>query len=738
MINRTESVLPDGRSRQRVRRRRRRLDVIARYSIGFAGISVMLALAAIFIYLFSQILPLLSPASIQPETSLQLDTGSPQASSPFIAASLSPDNQTLLALNSQQQLFFYRSDTGQLLQQLALPVPADTTVTAMTVSAQGRWLFGLSNGQLLLFSPAQEGTLFRLLDNTDRHAVIRVGLQENDNTLAILSYQEAGTMQVRLLQTGGDISLLEVPLSDHNMEPEYLLLDRHLRHLLVVSAPGRVLQFHFRSGLQGTGLQKINAELVQQRQLTGADQQLTALSWLAGQQSLVAATSDGQLYQWAFTAGSDGLIQLTRIRQFSVGKHTAAAGNIVPEFHRRGFITLDQQGGLGLYHATAGKQLLYSNTGISDALPLIDYSNQRLFLLTKDGLLQRWWLHNLHPEVSWRSLWLPVWYEGWQQPEYAWQSTGGSDDYEAKLSLVPLLSGTLKAAFFALLFAVPLAVMAAIYTAHFMAPALRSKVKPALEMMESLPTVILGFIAGLWLAPLIEQHLPAVLCLLLMLPLSILGCAFCWHRLKLHQRVKAGYEALILLPVIALTVWGCFAVSMPLEQLVFGDSLRYWLSGQGVAYDQRNALVVGIAMGFAVIPAIFSIAEDAVFNVPRHLYQGALALGATPWQALTRIVLPIASPGIFSAVMIGFGRALGETMIVLMATGNNPVTNFNLLEGLRSLAASLAIELPEAATGSTQFRILFLAAVLLFVFTFCANTLAELVRQRLRRQYRLL
>jgi phosphate transport system permease protein len=136
-----------------------------------------------------------------------------------------------------------------------------------------------------------------------------------------------------------------------------------------------------------------------------------------------------------------------------------------------------------------------------------------------------------------------------------------------------------------------------------------------------------------------------------------------------------------------------------------------------------------------VIPTIFSITEDAIFSVPKHLTQGSLALGATPWQTLTRVVIPTASPGIFSAVMIGMGRAVGETMIVLMATGNTPIMDMNIFEGMRTLAANIAVEMPESEVGGSHFRILFLAALVLFAFTFMVNTLAEVVRQRLRQKY---
>lgn len=141
-------------------------------------------------------------------------------------------------------------------------------------------------------------------------------------------------------------------------------------------------------------------------------------------------------------------------------------------------------------------------------------------------------------------------------------------------------------------------------------------------------------------------------------------------------------------------------------------------------------------MGFAVIPTIFTISEDAIYSVPKHLSNGALALGATEWQTLTRVVLLTASPGIISAIMLGLGRAMGETMIVLTVTGNTPITDWNVFEGLRSLTATIATELPESKVGSSHYRLLFLSALILFLFTFIVNSVGESVRQRLRDKYR--
>ena len=192
----------------------------------------------------------------------------------------------------------------------------------------------------------------------------------------------------------------------------------------------------------------------------------------------------------------------------------------------------------------------------------------------------------------------------------------------------------------------------------------------------------------------------------------------------------------MIIPVIAFVVWLCFFVAKPMEAVFFSGNMQAWMDQTlGISYDQRNALVVGIAMGIAVIPTIYSITEDAIFSVPKHLSLGSLALGATAWQTLIGVVLPTASPGIFSAVMIGMGRAVGETMIVLMATGNTAVMDPSMFEGLRPLSANIAVEVPESEVGSTHFRLLFLAGLVLFMFTFAFNTLAEVVRQRLRRKY---
>ena len=431
----------------------------------------------------------------------------------------------------------------------------------------------------------------------------------------------------------------------------------------------------------------------------------------------------------------DGEQRLKQIRTFQMG--TAPIVEISAEERRKGFTALDAAGQFGVFHSTAHRTLLVD--------PVVD--GQGLFgmspranrvIVEAGGKLQPLLLDNPHPEVSWSALWSKVWYENYDEPKYVWQSTAANTDFEPKMSLAPLTFGTLKAAFYAMLLAAPLAVAAAIYTAYFMAPSLRRKVKPVIELMEAMPTVILGFFAGLFLAPYVEGHLPGIFSLLMLLPIGILVAGFVFSRLpeSIRLRVPDGWESAILIPVILFVGWLSLYMSPYLETWFFGGDMRMWISHDlGITYDQRNALVVGLAMGFAVIPNIYSIAEDAVFSVPRGLTLGSLALGATPWQTMTRVVILTASPGIFSALMIGMGRAVGETMIVLMATGNTPVMEMNLFEGLRTLAANVAVEMPESEVGGSHYRVLFLSALVLLLFTFIMNTLAELIRQRLRKKY---
>ena len=188
-------------------------------------------------------------------------------------------------------------------------------------------------------------------------------------------------------------------------------------------------------------------------------------------------------------------------------------------------------------------------------------------------------------------------------------------------------------------------------------------------------------------------------------------------------------EMVMLLVVAGLTI----AAAAMLGGVLSGIGLdpRDWVFGP---FNQRNSLIVGIIMGFAVIPIIYTVSEEALSSVSPALRSASLGAGAPRWQTAVRVVMPVAASGIFSAIMIGLGRAAGETMIVLMATGNTPEMNWNMFSGFRTLSANIATELPEAPVGGTHYRVLFLCGLALFAMTAIVNTAAELVRQRFRRR----
>jgi phosphate transport system permease protein len=418
-----------------------------------------------------------------------------------------------------------------------------------------------------------------------------------------------------------------------------------------------------------------------------------------------------------------------------LSKHGQPVRALLPSGRDKSLLSQGGDGIAALDHMTSENRLL--RLAGERPLRMIGYAPRGNALIGLDGddRLSVWKIDCPHPEVSWRTLFGKVHYEGYAAPEYKWQTTGD----EPKFSLVPVIFGTLKCTVYAMLFALPLALFGAVYVSHFTTPAFKRTVKPIVEIMAAVPSVVIGFLILLWLAPLMGRWLVAALASLVTIPAAFVLFMVFWQKIRRHdwaRRVEAGYEFLVLMPVVMAGAAAAALLSGPIEAAVFGGDVRQWIYDVFASpYDQLNTLVVALGLGFAVIPIIFSISEDALSSIPQNLTAASLAVGASRWQTLWRVVLPSASPGIFAAAMIGFGRAVGETMIVFMATGNTPLLDANPFNGFRSLSANIAVEMPEAAVGGTLFRILFLCGVLLFILTFCLNTAAELVRQHLRKRY---
>jgi len=733
---------------QRKRRIRALKDRFARWAVSVGGMAVLGAITLIFFYLAYVVLPMFQGASMESRKPVQVAWLN-EAAAPLLLT-LEEQNQMGMRLDQSGKVQFFDAKNMQPLNSMQLPIPAGAQIASIGQDQPGsnRVALGLSNGQVLVFqhvykitypndvktiNPSVEfpfGEAAIGLDPQGR-ALDHVGISLNSGTLMLTG---STGVELHVLKLGREENMMtgEVTLSEERIalpqiaEPiKALIIDpRHL-WLYVVNGRATADVFDMRNN-------SLNGRY---KLLEDGKQEVSNATSLLGGISLMIGDSSGGIAQWFMVREADGKAVLKSIRSFQMAGSPII--QILPEERRKGFFALDTKGNLGIFHSTAHRTLLVEPVAEGQALAALSPRANRV-LVESDGQLQRLIIDNPHPEISWSSLWGKVWYENYDAPSHVWQSTSASTDNEPKLSLAPLAFGTLKAAFYAMLLAAPLAIAAALYTAYFMAPALRRKVKPVIELMEALPTVILGFFAGLFLAPYVEGHLPGIFSLLIFTPIGILLAGYLWSRLpeSIRLSVPDGWESALLIPVILLVGYLSLAMSGHVENWLFDGNMRLWLSNDlGIPFDQRNALVVGLAMGFAVIPTIYSIAEDAVFSVPKSLTFGSLALGATPWQTLTRVVILTASPGIFSAVMIGMGRAVGETMIVLMATGNTAIMDMNIFEGLRTLAANVAVEMPESEVGGTHYRVLFLSALVLLAFTFVMNTLAELVRQRLRVKY---
>ncbi|UNU29024.1 ABC transporter permease subunit [Aeromonas hydrophila] len=729
-------------------RKRRIKDKLAKYGVTTGGALVLVALLLIFFYLLYVVKPIFNGATMEPTASFTLPVAGKTA-----WLGVEEQNEIGYRFSDKGQVNFFavqgdgKVKVGQVLGQAQ--VKGDITAVAPPAPGQKLIAYGFADGKAQVVQP-----YFKVSYPNDVR-VIEPSLQSpfgeapvvvdpQGKALTLMVFEATKDKMATAAVTADGRGVMSVMSGEENFlsgeiewsaqnysipslprHVDQMLLTPNLR-ILFVREGNRlsVYDIHNLNDISLRGVMEINAP----------NANVTRVELLSGASSLLVGNDNGVISQW-FEVARDGKRQFTQIRDF---KGDGAVAQLTPEHFRKGFISADKEGTVSFFHAT-GETKLLSEKVEGGALSALAISPRHNVLLMQQGdAFKLFAVENEHPEVTWSALWQQVWYEGYPEPQYVWQSTSASNDFEAKLSLVPLVFGTLKASFYAMVFAVPLGVAGAIYTAYFMSAGLRKYVKPTVEIMAALPTVILGFLAGLWLAPIIEGALPGVVLLLILLPMGMLLTALIWNYLPERGKswLPEGWHAILLIPVLLLIGWGAFAVSPLIENAFMHGDSRIWLTHEmGIKFDQRNSLVVGIAMGFAVIPTIFSIAEDAVFSVPKHLTQGSLALGATPWQTLSRVVILTASPGIFSAVMMGLGRAVGETMIVLMATGNTPIMDFSMFQGLRTLAANIAVEMPESEVGSSHYRVLFLAAFVLFVFTFLFNTLAEFIRQRLREKY---
>ena len=854
-------------------------EIASKSIITIGGIGVIAAVFLVFVFLASVVVPLVGRSRLEPAVSQSGAGAAADAIDRFVLV-----DEFLVAaaelIDGGRALRHFRIDPGvpdggMLLQELPL---FDERPTSLTYSDEGGWLAaGFADGTIrlgqVLFEtdfyedddvPARLHTLAEgevgvlddasiqrtpigqlrrqrleariedpvasghtgavlLIDQTVRSVGPVIAMVTDDGLLRVSAVTRRRNILTGRVTSSVRDGSAAIPDFDRDVPLSRVLVSGNADAVYVLWEDGAFVRFDTRDLRQPA--------VAERGDLLRDGAALTVGRFLLGRDTLLIGDSLGRVGTWfrvrdEDAATTDGLLL--------VGAHTfdgpatpggpAAVTSIGSSSRKRMIVIGYDDGSVRSFYVTSNAFLAEARpfAGVPITAVALSPRDDAIAAVTERGfaLLS---MDSPHPEATLGSIFTRVWYEGNAEPEHVWQSSSATDTFEPKYGLVPLIFGTIKATIHSMLFGVPLAMLAAIYTSEFLHSRLRARIKPIIEMMASLPSVVLGFLAGLVFAPIAERAVPMILVAFLMIPLTCLAGGYLFQllpdrtaiilsryrilfvllgalplglllsrlagpvaeralfagdiKLWLDGQIGTGTGgwAILLLPLTGLaTVWFLSRSLAPRLRVVYrrlparqvalleilklvaavavagGSALLggYLLEALGLdsrgsfpvvgpvlgTYVQRNSLVVGFVMGFAIIPIIYTIADDALRSVPEHLRSASLAAGATPWQTAVRVIVPTAMSGLFSAVMIGLGRAVGETMIVLMAAGNTPILEMNLFNGFRTLAANIAVELPEAVVGSTHYRILFLTALTLFVMTFVVNTIAESVRQRFRRR----
>ncbi len=845
-----------GRARRhRTRWSVRLSDFLARWIITIGGIGTIIAVLTVFAFLAWVVLPLFLPAAVSSREELRV----PWSDRP-LAWEGNEYSSLIWELSATGSLHVYRLSDGAAVDQRQL-----WTEPAVTAISQGETatMLGLADGTLRIgqinslaslrernelseamrqlpddASGIAEGSLVELRGPGEfriqtvsaefadslmvaKDAIVSVDhldMTAPDSLSAegplIAAVARGGTLHLLATKkneiTGGlQIDQQATLQLDRPDAPIVLRLLGRGDNLIVAYEDGELSRFDLR--MEGK-IQKVETVA-----LTTSGARVTSAKMMLGRETLLVGDTTGQVGAWFRVREGEGAtsVRFTRVHELKTGRAAVTSIATSPRSRLAAFGFAD--GAVQLFHVTT-ENLAATIRGTADD-PVVDVR----FLPKEDGLLvlskrhvRHYDLQPRHPDGTMSAFFRPIWYEGYERPMHVWQSSFAGVEPEIKLGLWPLVFGTLKATFYSMMFGTPLALLAAVYTSEFTRPAVKSKIKPIIETMASLPSVVLGFMAALVFAPILEAMIPGVLACFVMVPLTFVGAAALWQLIPNFLALRLErFRLLFLTATLAAGTSGGLYCGGMVETLLYAGDIRSWLDGQrgsgvgasmlillpisfftmaivngsrvnpwlarraahlgrlafavlnlikvllelasafGAAYllallldlcgldlrgtivdtyVQRNAMIVGFAVGFAIIPIIYTIAEDALSTVPQHLRSASLGAGATQWQTAVRVVIPTAMSGLFSAVMIGLGRAVGETMIILMAGGNTPEISLNPFSGLRTLSANIAVELPEAVRDSTHYRALFFAGFVLFIITFVVNTIAEIIRLRFRRR----
>ena len=746
---------------QKVLNRNKRIDAFAAKVIRGGGIVILACVIGVLLMLLSVTLPLFSGSEKELLTRFPLQTS--DSNSKPLAIGVGKYLESAYWIGSNGEITFIDLVHGKPLEQERLASP----ITSLSPSGKHQYSLTLQDGSARLidlsFNPDfnEDGEDRKILHEVQELAVIPREVfeqeplevqivQSEEATLALTRLSSRSLQLVYTAATEGEDSLMaEFGMDDEEEDSgetedlsfESVSLEVPVTDEITAFFLGRQGRFAF-AGTQNGKLFRWDITdpeeviLTDEIQAFSEERSITAMTQIYGEESLAIGDSSGQVTTWMPAQTNPGNSEKTLTLIHYLAKHHGPVTEVRPSFRHKSLFSLSEESGLIFDHMTSESELLtFEGSQFYGFSP----RGNGLIQLSEKGQISLWKVDTPHPESSWGTFFSKLWYESYDQPEYLWQSSSGSDDFEAKLSLIPLIFGSIKGTLYAMIFALPLGIMAAVYTNEFASERFHNIVKPSVEITAAVPSVIIGFMAALWLAPIIDSGLLPFFIFWPVLTLLFVGFLVLWSKLreiKRFQFLERGLELSILIPLILFAFFLTLWLSPIVEAWFFGGDFKTWIYDNVTQnYDQRNSIIISFGLGFIVIPFIYTMTDDALSSVPPSLKAASMALGASRWQTLWKVLLPSASPGIFAGVILGMGRAIGETMIVLMATGNTPIIDMSMFNGMRTLSANIAVEIPEAPVDGTLYRTLFLSAMILFGFTFILNSLAEIVRTYLRKKY---
>ncbi len=765
------------------------VDAWARRTITLGGSVIILSVIGILTFILYETIPLFQQPTINKSGEWALS----ERLSPAKALAIGTDEyrETAFRLDENGNADVLSLETGLKIKSFANPSSKGEIVSAFRMARRNWVAFGTADGyagsaevkyranyrgkKRVLDPSAEYGPLIKL-DSAGAPITAVTGHVDDDGNVTIVGFSpKTGLLAVEYRQS----EAMDTPSDKFNPKIIGLGVSGEKITSLAISSLGPSVLAGSESGTIFSFVKEGDGFALKGR-VGASDAGITALAFLIGGEALMVGDANGSGSEWldvrhvriknngtkslrlengaTIKPGEEPEVpdlgtderkrldkslgvsaagtKLLKIRSFQ--SHAKKITMISVSPRNLGFVTLSDDDRMAYHYSTSGKTFDVWKPGQKPVLAVFAPKSNGLEVLGDGGMLYNYSLDEKHPEITVAALFSKVWYEGYTRPEYVWQSSGGTDDFEPKFSLIPLIFGTLKGTFYALIFSVPTAIFGAVYLSQIAPAKIRNVVKPVIELMAAIPSVVIGFLAGLWLSPLLGNHAAAFFMVFLSIPAGwlVFVCVSWALPRRLRPDTSGMWELFLLVPIVAASVGVGYLSSPAVERLFFHGDIKQWMyTALGIVYDPRNCIVVGFALGFAVIPIIFTIAEDALSAVPPSLTTASYALAASRWQTAIHVALPAASPGIFAAVMLGLGRAVGETMIVLMATGNTPIMDWSVFNGMRAMSAAIAVEMPEAPVGGSLYRVLFLVGLLLFLFTFVINTLAELVSMRLRKKF---